>query len=67
MDKTEAVELTLEETGHLCHVLALELSRLRRSKPASDLVAAANTGAIRALASAYKKLSAANDKLMGKT
>lgn len=71
-ERTEPVELTLEESGTLCHLLlphivALSKAARSRAKPVSMFddpeIAKAQADRMRDL---YAKLSAANDKLMGK-
>jgi hypothetical protein len=49
------IELTLEESGVLCHLLLQSLIRVQRSDPFSERMAAL-----------YERLCEVNDKLMGK-
>jgi len=60
------VNLTLEESGALCHLIIRELAINVDADMdnTNELAAAANAAFLRGLATAHAKISAANDKLM---
>ncbi len=72
-EPTHPVEMTLNENGMLCHLLLPEIVRVRKSIERNSMSwSAFDTPKIRKanlaqMIALYDKLSAANDKLMGKT
>lgn len=69
-EPTRPVDLTLEETGILCHLLLPRIMEMERTKHAPP-VSRFDTEDIREavgfrMSVLYEKLAAANDELMGK-
>ena len=71
MKKTKLVELTMEETGWLCHLILPALVELEKAAQRRDFMSTIMTPAVYASVHArvtalYAKLADANDDLMGK-
>lgn len=64
-DPTLPVDLNLEESGHLCHLIMTELQPyiLRQKRPKDAVEVAILTRRMKL----YDRLSKLNDQLMGKT
>jgi len=67
-EPVQPVELTLNESGMLCHMLLRHIMDTKASaKGSAILTPAVQRSVIRQLEHLYAKLAAANDRLMGKT